>query len=588
MIEDVRKALGNSVRNRLPSRGTLGSEAVAGLTVAVGSIPSAMTSGLLAGVNPIHGLYATAVGPIVGGAFSSSALMVINATSATAIVAGQALIGIEPGAREAALFMLVALSGVFQILFGILRLGSLTHFVSFSVMTGFLVGIAAVLVMSQLPTITGIEAAGPNRLAQTYDLLLNLWSVHLPTLGLAGLTLALTIGLTRTRVGSFSSLVAIIVVSVIALVPRLEGVRLVRDVGDVGGSLIPALPVLSAFSIDIVTGALSLALVVLIQGAGVSQSVPNPDASRNNLSRDFIAQGAANIAAGLFRGSPVGGSIGSTALNLVSGGRRRWAAIFSGVWVGIIVVALSGAVSRVAMPALGALLILAAIRSVKKDEIASIWRAGWLARGAAIATFVATLFLPIQIAVGFGVILSAFMFVVATSVDVSVVELVERDDGRLEERDPPRTVPGGEVTVLDVYGDLFYGGARTMERLLPQPGEERRPAVVLRLRGRRAMGATLVEVLSAYAQRVRAAGGRLYVTGLQERAYRQLLAAGPFDRDGPCRVYPASRIVGEATEEAWRDAEGWVNGTGTGKDKGTVMGEGEGKDRGEGDEVGER
>ena len=78
----------------------------------------------------------------------------------------------------------------------------------------------------------------------------------------------------------------------------------------------PALPSLSSLNLDVITGALAVAVVILVQGAGVSQRVPNPDGSRRSTSRDFIAQGAANVASGLFRGLPVGGSLSATALNV--------------------------------------------------------------------------------------------------------------------------------------------------------------------------------------------------------------------------------------------------------------------------------
>lgn len=321
---------------------------------------------------------------------------------------------------------------------------------------------------------------------------------------------------------------------------------------------IPFIPAPSDFQLGVVSGALSLALVVLVQGAGVSQSVPNPDGSRSRQSRDFIAQGAANVAAGLLRGVPVGGSLGATALNVVSGAGRRWAAIFAGLWMLVILVALAGAVSRVAMPALGALLILAGIRSIKPADARAVWRVGWNARAAAIATFVATLLLPIQMAVGLGVLLSALLYVVRASTDVSIVELIERPDGRLEERKPPEELPGGQVTVLDVYGHIFFAGARTLERLLPRPGKGRRPIVILRLRGYTEIGATAIEVLSDYAELLRQAGGRLYLAGLTGKSVDRLLEARPFGRTGAVRVYDATQILGESIDEAREDAEAWL------------------------------
>ena len=77
------------------------------------------------------------------------------------------------------------------------------------------------------------------------------------------------------------------------------------------------------------------------------------------------------------------------------------------------------------------------------------------------------------------------------------------------------------MTVLDVYGHLFYAGARTLERLLPTPEGAQNPVVVLRLRGRKNLGATLVEVLANYADKLQEAHGRLYLTGISEGAYAQ-------------------------------------------------------------------
>ncbi|MGH2322849.1 SulP family inorganic anion transporter, partial [Enterococcus faecalis] len=79
---------------------------------------------------------------------------------------------------------------------------------------------------------------------------------------------------------------------------------------------------------------------------------PNPDGVRSQANRDFTAQGVGNVAAALFRGMPVGGSVGQTALNLLAVSLPRWAAIWSGVWILAILVAFAGVVGRVPMPTL--------------------------------------------------------------------------------------------------------------------------------------------------------------------------------------------------------------------------------------------
>jgi sulfate permease, SulP family len=112
---------------------------------------------------------------------------------------------------------------------------------------------------------------------------------------------------------------------------------------------------MSSLNLDVITGALAVAVVILVQGAGVSQSVLNPDGSRRSTSCDFIAQGAANVASGLFRGLPVGGSLSATALNVIYGAQSRWGAVLAGLWMALIVMAFPGLVSYIAMlpPAAG-------------------------------------------------------------------------------------------------------------------------------------------------------------------------------------------------------------------------------------------
>jgi SulP family sulfate permease len=556
-LGELRSAVENAAR-ALPTGATLRRDGAAGLTVAVASVPDGMAGGVLAGVNPVYGLYANILGPVVGGIFSGTVLMVVSNTSAVSLVAGQSIEGLPREGRDGALFLMVILSGALQVLFGFLRLGRLTRFVSYTVMTGFLAGIAVILILSQLPVVTGIEAEGENRVTQALALVSSLDGVSVRTLAVAALAVIVAIVLPRTRLRKFASLLAIALPTLLLAMVSWDGVQVVGDVGEMPrGMPMPVIPPFETL-FDVFTGAISVALIGLVQGAGVSQSVPNPDGTRGSASRDFVAQGAANIAAGFFRGLPVGGSLSSTALNVVSGARRRWAAIFAGIWMAVIVVGFPGVVSRVAMPALGALLILAGITSIKPSEVVAVWRVGWSARLVAIVTFLATLVLPIQGAVAVGVVLSGLLYVNRASTDVTLVELIEHGDGRVEERRAPGRLQGNRVTVLDVYGHLFFAGARTLERQLPRPEKAENPAVVLRLRGRTELGATLVDVLSKYADELRQVNGRLYLAGIGRQADEHLIETGKFRRSGPLRVYDATPIVGQSTGRAHEDADDWL------------------------------
>ncbi len=554
----LRSAVANFAQEKLPGRARLAREATAGLTTTVGSVPDGMANALLAGVNPIYGLYANMVAPIAGGALSSSRMMVINSTSASALIAGQALIATPGDRRDEALFLLVILSGLLQVAFGLLRLGRLTRFISFSVMTGFVAGIGVVLMLSQLPTVTGYDAGDGTALENAIEVLGHLGDIHLPTLALAGGTLAIGILLRRTPLNKVATLIALTVPSIVVALAGLDAIEVVGDIGDIGaGFPLPSLPSLSALSGGVLTGAVAVAIVTVVQGAGVSQSVPNPGGKRSSMSRDFIAEGAANVASGLFRGVPVGGSLKGTVLNVSSGGRGRWAVILSGVWMIALVVAFSGLVMEVAMPALGALLILISSGSIKPHDIATVWRAGWPARVAGLTTFACALLLPIQAAVAIGVVLAGLLHVGSASNDVSIVQLVKRRDGTIEERRPPKRLSERSVTVLDVYGSLFYAGARIFERQLPRPDGDA-PVVVLRLRGRPSLGATIVDVLATYADRLQKAGGRLYLVGLSESARSELLKNKKFRPAAGVETYLASNVRGESTRTAVAEAEEWL------------------------------
>ncbi len=121
---------------------TITADAVAGVTFAVVNIPQAMANALLAGVNPVLGLYTLMIATPVGALFTSSVFMNVSTTSALSVAAGDVLLGVPAEAKTASLVVLVVWVGVVQFLAGLFRLGSLLRFVSRSVMVGFIGGVA--------------------------------------------------------------------------------------------------------------------------------------------------------------------------------------------------------------------------------------------------------------------------------------------------------------------------------------------------------------------------------------------------------------------------------------------------------------
>jgi sulfate permease, SulP family len=542
-----------------PARADLRADALAGVPGAVSSVPDGMASAVLIGVNPVFGLYASFAGPLAGGLTSSTRMMVITTTTAASLAAGSALQGVAAEDRPEALFLLTLLAGVFMLAAGILRLGRYIRFVSHSVMIGFLSGVAVNIVAGQLPDLLGADADGPYALAKAVDVLLHPGRVYLPSLLAGASAVAILLLLARTRWALFSSLVAVAVPTVVVLLAGARDVATVADVGDIPrGVPLPHLPDLSMLSPALLLGAVSVAAIVLVQGAGVAEAAPNPDGTRSDANRDFVAQGIANLAAGLFRGQPVGGSVGQTALNMTAGARSRWGSVWCGLWMLLILAALSGIVGRVALPTLAAVLIVAGLGSLRPTQLLLILRTGRVSQIAAVSTFLATLFLPVAAAVGTGVVISLLLQLNREALDLAVVRLVPDGHGHLVEEPAPTKLAGGQVTVLDVYGSLLYAGARTLQARLPDPTGSAGPVVVLRLRGRMSLGATFFAVLTDYARRLAAADGALYLSGVGPELAETLRRTGQVHVDGPLRIFDAEPPIGESTTEAYTAASAWM------------------------------
>lgn len=553
--------LGHQAGEIRPQRRHLRSDLLAGLPGAISSVPDGMAASVLAGVNPAHGLYACFAGPIAGGLTSSTRLMVVTTTSAAALAAGSAISSYDGTARSDAMVLLTLLAGIVMLLAALLRLSRYIRFVSYSVMLGFLTGVAVNMVLGQLPDLLGVTPEGHLSVTKGWYVVSHPRQVDGSTavVGVGALVLLVALGLTRLAV--ISPLIALVVPTVGAVLLGADSIATVADSGAIPRGLPRVgLPELGMLSPGLIAGAAAVAALVLVQGAGVAEAVPNTD-GRASTRRDFVAQGVANLASGIVGGQPVGGSVGQTALNVTAGAVTRWAAIWSGVWMLAVFLVFAEAVGHVATATLAAVLVYAGVGATKPVEIVAVARAGVIPAVAMATTFVAVLTLPIAQAVGVGLVASLLLQLNQEALDLRVVRLVPDDHGRLTETNVPSQVGPGEVVVLDAYGSLFYAGARTLQRHLPRPngaraGEPRPgPAVVLRLRGRSTLGATFLKVVGDYAHDLADAGGELYLSGVDPAL------ADVWDRRDTARriasvhVRRATAVVGESTLAAVAAAE---------------------------------
>lgn len=532
---------------RITQRTSFRKDAVAGLVLGIESVPDGLASGLLAGVNPVSGLYAYLFGMAGAAFFTGSSFMAVQATGAMALIVNDTDLASRPD-PDRALFTLAVLTGVVMLAAGLLKGGRLLRFVSTAVMTGFVTAVGVNIVLGQLANFTGGEGFGDNRVTRALDLILHVWRFDLPTLSIGVLTLGLIVVLTRTRLRSFGLVVAVAVGSFAAWLLGTAGlaVPVVADIADLPTGLpAPVLPALEDVGF-LLLPALSLAFVGLIQGAAVSAGVPNADGRPADANRDFIGQGVGNLVAGVFQGMPVGASMSASALYASAGARTRVGLFIAAVVMTAIVLFASGAVSLVAMPSLAALLIVVGYETIKPTQIRSIARTGAFQTSVMAVTFVLTLIVPLQFAVIVGVGLGIILFVAEQSNRLRVRQIDFAPDGRRRESAPAQTVGRDEVIVLQPYGSMFFASAPVLEAQLPRVDERTtNTVVILRLRGIDHIGLSHVEVLTRYAGELQSANSALEVIVTDDRVLAHLRIGGLVGVIGDARVHRGTEWLGD-------------------------------------------
>mgnify|MGYP006278112093 FL=1 len=534
-------------------RRNLAADLAAAATFAIVNVPQGMANAVLATVNPVAGLYALMVAMPVGAVFTSSVFMNVSTTGALSVAAGEALMSFGDEEKIGVLVSLVLLVGAFQLAFGLLRFGRLIRFVSNAVMTGFITGIAVLIMLGSVPDITGYSSSQPNHLLRLADTTLSWRMLDRQTVALGATTVLLILLFQRTRLSKFALIVALAATTGLAsamsqMLAELTTV-LVGDIAEIPRNLpYPILPDLAHLP-QIALPAFAIAVIGLIQGAGVGQSYPNPDGTFPDTSRDFVGQGAANLAAGAFGAIPCGGSMSGTAVNVQAGARSRWANIFAGGFVILIVLALVDLVKLVPMAALGGLLLVVGFQNIQPDAIRTVWATGRTARVAMGVTFAATLFLPLQFAILIGVALSFLLQILRMSNRVEVREFELVEGGLPIERPAPRALGPGELRVLRVRGSLFFASAQVLEPQLPDVAAARGTTLILVLRDVDDLGSTVIRLLTRYAAALRRAGGTLMLAGVSEELHGQLQRTGLVDAVGAANVFLEQPDLGAALNE---------------------------------------
>jgi len=531
---------------------------IAGLVMAIIQVPGAVANGVLAGVNPIFGLYSMIAGTTVAAIFTSSVIMNVDSTRATALATSEALAGISTEEQLGFLVVLGILVGIFMLGLGLLKLGFLVRFVSNSVMTGFLSGLGVLTILGQVGYLTGFYSQVENKVLRTLDTLVNFREVDPATLMIGLLTIIIIIAVKRTRFDSYSLVAALVATTALVPLMALDSIALVGDITEIPRSLpIPKLPNLTLIP-SMIVPALSITIIALVQASGVSQSVPNPDGNYPDLSGDFLGQGIANIIAGSTGAIPVGGSLSGTTLIRSIGGISRWANIFTGLFGAIIVLLFAPLIEVLPMPALAGMLIMVGVSMIQTHRIHTVWNTGPAPVMITLITFAFTLFTAIQVAVFVGVVLHIMLYVFRSAEAVRIERIIPQPDGGYIEGFIPKELNSNQIIILQPIGNLFFAGAAEFEEHLPEVGEAQHAVVILRLRDRDEVGSTFIRILERFAGELHKQDNLLILVGLNKKVIEQLEKTNLLAEIGEKNVFSATERFGDSLGSGIFAAEAWI------------------------------
>lgn len=495
---------------------------VAGLTVALVLVPQSLAYAELAGLPPVHGLYAAAVAPLAGALIGSSPYLQTGPVALTSLLTLGALAPLAATGSDDFIgyaAVLALLVGAIRLLLGLIRWGGLAYFMSLPVVTSFTVAAALLIICAQVPGLVGTEATSTNPVAAAGAALADPggWQVAALVVGLVTIVVVLA-GRRISRVFPW-----VLLVTVAGLVVAGLGLISVPELGPVPGGLpVPRLDLPWSAVPDLLVPAVLIALVGFAEPASIARRYAAQDRLPWDPDREFTGQGLANLAAGAFGGYPVGGSFSRSALNRASGARTRWSGAVTGGAV-LAVLPAAGLLSALPMAVLAAIVVASVIPLVDLSSFRDYWRFSRTQFLVAVPTFVVTLVAAPRVERGLlvGVALAlAIHLWRETRIHVDV----DHDD---------------EILRLRPEGVLYFASAPALgarlAALLDHHPDTRHVVVDLHRLGR--LDLTGLLALRGFAEHAAAAGATVELRGVPAHARR--LAARVFaDRDPPVTLLP--------------------------------------------------
>ena len=504
---------------------------IAGLIVAIIALPLSIALAIASGVNPEQGLYTAIIAGFFISFLGGSRVQIGGPTAAFVVI----IYGIIAEHGIPGLIIATLLAGVMLILMGLFHFGDLIKFIPKTITIGFTLGIAIGIVVGQIKDFLGLNmgAVPAEFLTKLVAYSHNLGSINYITLAIGILALLIQIFWSKVSKKIPGSLVAIIVTTLLVAIFKLP----VKTIGDLytikAGLPSFSMPVLS-FSLvrEMILPAFTIAMLAAIESLLSAVVSDGMIGSKHKSNAELVGQGVGNILSALFGGIPATGAIARTAANVKNGGRTPVAGMVHALTLLLILLFLMPYASYIPMSCLAAILIIVGynmsgwrtfvriIKTAPKSDIAVL-----------IITFLLTLFFDLVIAIEFGMVLAAFLFLKRMS-DIAEVRqwtyIGSSEDEKLSEDVDLKYVPKNTI-VYEVFGALFFGAANVFTSFKHEEGKN---VLILRMRNVPVMDISGVEALEEILETCKKRNLTLILSHVNEQPYHAMEKAGFVEKIG--------------------------------------------------------
>ena len=480
------------------SKEQLVKDVIAGIIVAVIALPLSIALALASGVNPENGLYTAIVAGLIISFLGGSRVQIAGPTAAFCTI----IAGIVYRSGMEGLIVATVLAGGILILMGVLRFGSLIRFIPYTITTGFTAGIAVTIAIGQLKDFMGLtfHESPVETMEKLIEVGKCITSFNWQAFVVAMVSLAILIFWPKKLAKIPASLIAVLVGA--AMVKLLDmNVNTIGSLYEINGGLPKfAMPNFSMGLVkEVLPDAFTIAVLAAVESLLSCVVADGMINSRHNSNTELIAQGAGNIASGLFGGIPATGAIARTAANIKNGGRTPIAGMVHAVTLALVMVVLMPYAALIPMPTIAAILMMVAynmcgwrqfvaiIKTSPKSDILVL-----------VLTFGLTVVFDLVVAIEVGLILAALLFMKRMSDVAHVHAWKDAHDPALENQADLilKEIPK-HTLVYEIDGPMFFGAA---EKFMNFPMAKDAEVLILRMRNVPAMDVSGLRAIESVQQ----------------------------------------------------------------------------------------